>query len=125
MSQGTAKLDKWARQCGTLQTLVTDGAPAVARELEADIRKDLEKGRAPGGKAWKKTVDGARAFPGAASGVSVEARGTTVVCTVGPPYVHGELGAYGRKRGMLPTDSEYAADAIERGLGDLFDKRVG
>lgn len=102
---GFAALDAHIARIRDLPGALERAAPALASDLQVEIRKDLAAGRSPDGETWApRKDDGGRAYAGAAGAVSVASSGTLIVATLSGPELYGHRGVRGAEpRRMLPT----------------------
>lgn len=104
MAQGPEVLSALAAKLRGLghvaEELAAVGAPALRKELEANIAA----GKGPDGEPWKPTLQGKQPLQHAAKALTVDAVGTAIVATLtGPEALHDIGAARGHvQRRILP-----------------------
>lgn len=85
--------------------LTEEAAPEIARELQAEITRQIAAGTDPHGTPWDPTLKGQRPLTNAASALRVTAVGSTVVARLtGPEALHHRGAVKGGKvRQILPS----------------------
>ena len=92
-AQGFAGLEAMIAKVKSLGNLARDGAPAVARELKAQIAEAISEGRTPEGQPWKPTVDGHMPLRNAMSAIDVVSINTDVIATLRGYHVFHQMGS--------------------------------
>jgi hypothetical protein len=122
-SAAFGKLREWIEKCATLpDAIIKKAPPAIAKELESDIKRTADAGQAPDGTAWQPTLEGKRPLKSAASDVSVRTSGTTIIASLtGNAVKHHKGTARGRiRRQVLPTRK--IPDAVVRAMRKVMSK---
>lgn len=122
-------LDRMIAAARNVARLAVDGAPEAARTVEAELKASAAAGTSPDGQAWApRKRDGGRAMAGAASHVTCNAVGTSLVIRLEGPDVFHHFGAGEKpRRPVIPqgTIPDKLGNAIRLGFVEPFRKAVG
>jgi len=125
-SDAFAALQAQIDRLRALGTVARDIAPEVARELRAQLERNIERGVGPDGEAWQRNADGSQPLRTAAKALTVRAIGTAVVATLHGPVAMHHLGtAAGRiRRRILPSRRmpQPLIDAIRRAVQQRLER---
>lgn len=127
MADGNAAIDDMIRRLRAIGRMAKDGATDAAREFEAELKRSLAAGVAPGGAAWQATKAGGRPLKRAAAAVTVTAVGSVVLARLTGHHVWHHFGtAKVPQRQQLPTGALPGSlgDAIKRGLVNFWNREV-
>lgn len=124
------RLQEQIDRCRALpDELVTRAAPDIAKELEAEIRKNVAAAQGPDGTPWKPTESGAAPLKNAAEHVTVRALGSVILAKVTGVEARHHKGQVkgGTRRPIIPVRSipEPLTKAIKRVLGEKFQDVMG
>jgi hypothetical protein len=121
---GFAALDAMVKRIREIGLIPERVAPAIAIELDRELRRQIAAGEAPDGSKWPLTKKGEKPLQNAAAGLTVRALGSRIVARLTGPAVRHHLGiARGRiKRQVLPSTKlpERVIAAIRRVVEERF-----
>lgn len=100
--------------------LPTELTEEVRGDAEHWLKEQAKQGKSPDGTKWPDKKDGGKALKNAADGISVEARGASLIIKVELPYAYHK-----KKRNMLPTGKEPEFEKIVRDGAEAIVERAG
>jgi hypothetical protein len=122
-----ASLDKMIESLRSMDTLVQEGAPIAARNIEAALKSTVSAGQAPDGTPWPDKVTGGKALKNAAAAITVRVVGASIVIVLKGVEVFHHFGAGVPRRQIIPQGKmpEKLGNAVRLGFVAPWRKRVG